>query len=146
MASSSGACHCPSNQRPALLSQATEHNKVKRCEKIGLGFRTDVLTHGQLCVALNRAQNKQSVQPLVNPNRIFTDTPTPRALSTSSLYAMPRIPIPPLLPRKHYKAFTITLPPSATRPPPRLPQLPPPPSPSWLWHVQSDIGDGTRSL
>ncbi len=100
--------------------------------RIGLDLRSAAFAHGQLYVALSRAQNKASIMCLLPPSNIVNDVPhtdnivyAPFIEAATGVIANPPPNIPP------------NLPPAG---PPPLPPPPPPQEPYWLF--QNEIGDG----
>lgn len=70
----------PSSSR--MLCCHHQNNQSQTLSKIGLDWRDDVFTHGQLCVALSRAQKRSSIMCLKPPLRLRGNNHT-TALSLS---------------------------------------------------------------
>ena len=100
---------------------------------IGLDLRSSAFAHGQLYVALSRAQNKSSVMCLLPPSQVVHDVPHTE-----------NIVYPPFVETATGVITDNAHPPTPSHTPllpPPTPPLPPPPQyPHWTFH--NDIGDG----
>ena len=118
-------------QFPLRIAYSLTINKSQgqTLTRIGLDLRSDVFAHGQLYVALSRAQNRHSVMCLISPSHVLNGIPHAANVvydpfveaATGIVRQIP--PLPPFLP------------PSSFHPP----SLPPTPS----WSICHEIGDGS---
>ena len=118
-------------QFPLRIAYSLTINKSQgqTLSRIGLDLRSDVFAHGQLYVALSRAQNRHSVMCLISPSHVLNGIPhaanvvyDPFVEAATGIVRQ----LPPLLP---------PAPPSSSR----ASSLPPPRS----WNICREIGDGS---
>lgn len=90
-------------------------------------MRSPAFAHGQLYVALSRAENRQSIMCLLPSEHIIEGIPYtenvvyPPFIDAANGQSQPKLP---------------------NSPTPPLPDLPAPPPPQPIWTVQHEIGDG----
>lgn len=124
-------------QHPLRPAYAMTINKSQgqTLSRIGLDLRSSVFAHGQLYVALSRAQNKESIMCLLSPSQVVHGVPytenvvyPPFIEAATGIFSNPDSSTPPPPP-----------PPPNTNP--ALPQRnppPPPPSPQPHWLLQHE--------
>ena len=141
--------------RPAY-AQTIHKAQSQTLSRVGLDLRSDVFSHGQLYVALSRAQSKNSLMALIAPNRRHHDRAyTSNVISPEFIVAATGSPpptcVPKALPGVSFASpptRTHTMPPLFRNPSPtQSPPLSPPHSPIQPnWTIQPEIGDGACFL